>query len=155
MLRFVCKLHVTKRKRGTGSTKTIERNHMLYAHCNTPQASTHAGNDDLLFSPLHTFCFMRAGEYAEGKRSGEGLLLAPDGGAYYGAFAADAFEGTGTYEYPDGSCYVGGWAAGQKHGDGARCALLPPCCVVADAANAVVLGRAAEEPRLHGGSRAR
>lgn len=65
-----------------------------------------------------------AGDYVEGLRSGNGIMLLPDGGTYTGEFAGDKFEGTGTYEYPDGSCYVGTWLAGKKHGAGVQLLVL-------------------------------
>ena len=57
-----------------------------------------------------------AGGHANSKRSGEGIMLMPDGGIYQGGFAEDRFDGQGQYEYPDGSTYVGQWRAGKKRG---------------------------------------
>lgn len=57
-----------------------------------------------------------AGSYASSQRSGQGIMLMPDGGIYQGSFADDKFSGEGQYRYADGSTYVGAWKAGKKHG---------------------------------------
>ncbi|SHN76106.1 MORN repeat-containing protein [Desulfitobacterium chlororespirans] len=60
------------------------------------------------------------GEFRNGKRSGQGIILENDILAYAGAFAEDLFEGEGTEYYPDGRIqYKGSFKGGLYSGPGA------------------------------------
>lgn len=54
----------------------------------------------------------------EGKRSGKGIGLYPDGYVYVGDYADGLRSGHGSWYYPDGSYYVGTWADDMPNGDG-------------------------------------
>jgi radial spoke head protein 1 len=58
------------------------------------------------------------GQYVEGKKSGIGKLLLPNGEKYHGMWANDKFHGEGTYYYSSGDIYSGNWNRGVKHGQG-------------------------------------
>lgn len=78
-------------------------------------------------APKWTNCFgtvnyesggMYVGEFKNGKKSGSGISIAPDGSAYVGEWKDGIFNGQGTFEYADGSKYEGQWKDGKHNGQG-------------------------------------
>lgn len=58
------------------------------------------------------------GEWRDGKRHGEGILMYADGSRYEGSWVDDKEEGFGRYYLADGTRYEGQWKAGDMHGEG-------------------------------------
>ena len=58
------------------------------------------------------------GNYIEGKKNGDGVLLYPDGSKYDGFWINDLRSGYGTYTYPNGDTYQGEWSQGNRYGQG-------------------------------------
>lgn len=78
-------------------------------------------------APKWTNCFgtvnyesggVYVGEFKNGKKSGNGVSIAPDGSTYAGEWKDGIFNGQGTFEYADGSKYVGQWKDGKRNGQG-------------------------------------
>ena len=58
------------------------------------------------------------GDYANGRKHGQGTFVYPDGSRYVGNWINDEKHGTGTYYYPNGDVYEGEWSQNQRHGQG-------------------------------------
>ncbi len=58
------------------------------------------------------------GDFMDGEREGDGVLLLPNGDIYTGSFKAGQPEGVGRLETIDGNVYDGPFRAGQPHGEG-------------------------------------
>ena len=59
------------------------------------------------------------GGFEEGRRHGEGTLRLPTGDVYAGEFRADAMTGRGRFEWADGDVYEGDFIDGERTGRGA------------------------------------
>ena len=62
--------------------------------------------------------FQYKGEYDNGQKHGNGVLLMKDGSRYEGEFVDGEITGRGERTYPDGSLYNGAFKLGEKHGYG-------------------------------------
>lgn len=60
------------------------------------------------------------GSFVDGKRSGDGTYIWPNGDKYIGQFKNNAPNGIGTFTWSDGTSYVGGFKDGLKHGSGTQ-----------------------------------
>ena len=58
------------------------------------------------------------GEYKDGKKNGQGTFTFSWGGKYEGEYKDGDQNGQGTETYPSGSTYVGGWKDGKMNGQG-------------------------------------
>ncbi len=59
-----------------------------------------------------------SGEWRQGKKSGQGTFIWPDGERYVGQFANDVRWGTGTQYYGRGETYTGSWKNDLRDGEG-------------------------------------
>ena len=58
------------------------------------------------------------GEYAYGKKQGEGIFYYPDGSKYEGSWSENARNGYGKYYYVNGDTYEGDWVNNKKDSQG-------------------------------------
>lgn len=58
------------------------------------------------------------GEYAKGRKHGQGTFWYPDGSRYEGGWVEDRRNGHGIYYYLNGDTYEGDWYEHQRHGQG-------------------------------------
>ena len=61
------------------------------------------------------------GDYKEGKRDGNGVMIYPDGSKYSGAWKNGLKDGKGTYTFVNGDEFDGEWQNDLKHGRGRYC----------------------------------
>jgi len=61
-------------------------------------------------------CF--EGQYVEGKRTGLGKMIWPDGSSYHGQWLENLRHGNGAYTFTNGDIYSGCWAKDVKDGAG-------------------------------------
>lgn len=62
--------------------------------------------------------FQYQGEWVNGKKHGQGVLIMKDGSKFVGEFKDGEICGQGTKTYECGMCYTGGWLNGERHGQG-------------------------------------
>ena len=58
------------------------------------------------------------GEWVNGKRDGQGVLIQIDGTRYEGMFENNQFHGVGCQTFANGDRYTGEWFYDKKHGKG-------------------------------------
>jgi len=58
------------------------------------------------------------GEWKDGVKSGNGIMIYPDGSKYTGEWANGRRHGQGVYRYCNGDIFSGTWADGGKNGNG-------------------------------------
>lgn len=58
------------------------------------------------------------GQFADGKKQGQGTYTFADGGKYEGSFSNDAIAGEGVRTYANGNRYEGEFTGGQANGQG-------------------------------------
>ncbi|XP_065070221.1 radial spoke head 1 homolog isoform X3 [Rhopilema esculentum] len=61
------------------------------------------------------------GDYKDGKRDGNGVMIYPDGSKYSGAWKNGLKNGKGTYTFVNGDEFDGEWQNDLKHGRGRYC----------------------------------
>lgn len=62
--------------------------------------------------------FQYQGEWVNGRKHGEGVLLMKDGSSFVGTFCNGEITGQGTKTYEDGMTYSGLWQTGERNGYG-------------------------------------
>jgi hypothetical protein len=62
--------------------------------------------------------FQYKGQYVNGTKEGQGVLLLRDGSRYEGTFSEGEITGTGERVYTDGNVYRGDFYLGERHGYG-------------------------------------
>ena len=62
--------------------------------------------------------FQYKGQYVNGTKEGQGVLLLRDGSRYEGQFSDGEITGTGERVYADGNIYRGEFQQGERHGYG-------------------------------------
>ena len=68
--------------------------------------------------PLQYGVYSYTGERSNGKKSGQGSIVWPNGDRYVGGFLADTMYGIGTMYYADSNRYEGDWKDGVQNGHG-------------------------------------
>ncbi|BBM83717.1 protein kinase domain-containing protein [Candidatus Uabimicrobium amorphum] len=58
------------------------------------------------------------GQFVDGKRHGQGILIYRNGDKYSGNFANGLPDGQGVFIYKNGEQYIGQWKNGKRHGEG-------------------------------------